>query len=151
MKLAFGIDQEVCGGDDPLSGFQAFLDNELVSHARAKFNLSWFEISAPVVDKRHLMRPRLQHARGWDGQLPAHRNPEPDVHKHAGRQLHAGIREDQPDALGACRHVYLRPQEIDLAAKGATRIGIRGDRGRIADLDPRHVGLEHLRINPHRR
>ena len=33
LKLAFGIDQEVCGGDDLFSSLESFQDDEIVSDA----------------------------------------------------------------------------------------------------------------------
>ena len=100
-----------------------------------------------MVDESYLACPRLQYARGWDGQLPSHRNRQADVDEHTWRELHAGIRKNKPDALGARRHVHLRPDEIHPSAKSPA---IHGDGGGISNLDPPDIGLEYLGIDPHR-
>ena len=54
LKLAFGIDKKVRGSNDPFSGFEALLHNEIVPDACPQLNLSWFQISVSVIDERHL-------------------------------------------------------------------------------------------------
>ena len=59
LKLAFGIDQEIRGGDDLLAGFESFEHDEIVTGPRAQLHLARFEVTVAAIDKRNLPRARI--------------------------------------------------------------------------------------------
>jgi len=117
LKLAFGIDEEVRRGNDVLPRFESFQDYEIVPSLLTRLDLARFEVTAPVIDKRYLTRPRLKHSGGGNDQLPAHRRFEADVDEHSEGQLHGRIWDFDPYLGRPRRLVHLRIDKPYASAK----------------------------------
>ncbi len=76
---------------------------------------------------------------------------EIDIYEHARFERHAGIRNVQPDAHSARRHVDLRKNIFNAAVESAIWVSIDCDSRRGAQFHAANVVLKYLRVNPYAR
>ena len=101
LQLRFGINQEVCRGDDLFFGLDAFRDHEFIADLRPQLDFARLDVAFAAVDKNQVLGSGMKSCAGGDHQLPAHRQLGANIHIHSRSQLQTGIRKHQA-ALAAC-------------------------------------------------
>ncbi len=145
-----GVEEELRGGDDPVTGRQAgaHLDETVTVGAEldgdgAKATVAQGEHHAvTVAGAYHGLRRHRQH-RVAGGRF------EDDAGKHVRPQRAVGVGEAKAQAQGAGHRVQGRVDEIHAPTPLASGVVVRAHADRHAHADPVHLALEHLGLDPH--
>ena len=145
LQLRLGVHQEIRRAHNPITRREPLQDHNRIVNLRTHLHVAGFEHALPAIKEGNRPRPRLQHARCRNHQLPPQRHGDVDIHVHPRLQHDAGIAEDQANAHRPCGHVNFGEDLIDASAEVPPRIRIDAHLRRIVRLQPPHVALEHIR------
>src|SRR5690242_19002117 len=76
LQLAFRVDQEVGGRDDPLPCMEPLEHDVIITHTSTQLDLPRLEIACAVIDEDDLPGACLKHAARGYHLMPSHRNLE---------------------------------------------------------------------------
>src|SRR5689334_20291289 len=68
LQLAFGVDEKVAGGHDPLAGAQTLQDLDAAAGALAGRDLPRLDVSVAAVHENHFFEPGVEHRFGGNGE-----------------------------------------------------------------------------------
>ena len=151
LKLAFRVNQEICGTDDSLARMQPFQHDKAVADKRPGFDLARLKVAIAVVNKRNLPCARLQHPGNRNHKLRSERNAQIHIDVHTRLQQQARIVEHHSHTHGAGSGIDLRENLPHASAKCTSGIRIHRDSCGITCFQSANIGLKDLCIYPYLR
>ena len=149
-KLAFGVEEELGGGDDAFARLEATEDLVIaLGTTRTESDFTWLEFSAFQSDEDGVLFAAAQNGHiGHKHGLGHEKGMDFHGGEHAGLEKEARIGKFHAHARGARFLFHGRIDVSDLSAKAAVRHVGELDDGLLADLEERQVLLVNFGQHP---